>query len=62
MVLGQMKKIKGAVFINSKIAASLENHFFRKASILENIVFSDDSEEGMAEYKEIHKKNKEILK
>ena len=44
MIMGQMKKIKGAVFINSQTAASFENHFFRKDTLLENIVFTDDSE------------------
>lgn len=44
MIMGQMKKIKGAVFINSQTAVSFENHFFRKDTLLENIVFTNDSE------------------
>jgi len=45
MILGHMKKASGgAVFINSKIAASLEYHFIRKATLLDNIIFSEDSE------------------
>jgi len=34
MVLGQMKKVSGTVFVNGKRASSFEDNFFRKASIL----------------------------
>ncbi len=38
-----MKKIDGAVFINGKRAASFDRSFIRKASILDNIVFQEES-------------------
>ncbi len=44
MLIGQMKKIKGSVFINSKAGASFENLFLRKDTLLESILFTDNSE------------------
>ncbi len=58
MLLGQMKKIQGSVFINSKIATSIETHFFRKETLLENILFTDNSEESFSEFKEMFKDDK----
>ncbi len=58
MLLGQMKKIQGSVFINSKIVASIETHFFRKETLLENILFTDNSEESFSEFKELFKDHK----
>ncbi len=58
MLLGQMKKIQGSVFINSKIVASIETHFFRKETLLENIMFTDNSEESFSEFKELFKDDK----
>jgi hypothetical protein len=44
MIMGQMKKIKGSVFINSKTGVSFENLFLRKDTLLESILFTDNSE------------------
>jgi len=44
MLLGQMKHIQGTAFINGKRAVSFDRSFIRKATILENIVFEDESD------------------
>lgn len=62
MLLGQMKKIQGSVFINSKTAASIDTHFFRKETLLENILFNDNSEESFSEFKDLFRDDKEKLK
>ena len=42
MINGYMKKIEGKIKINGKKACLLENFFFTKTSIRDNIAFYND--------------------